>query len=79
MELLLDQSLAMFREIGSQQGAPEVLETMAGVAAARADPARAGELVKQADAIRTAIGAPRPVAWQKQLERWRLDLSAETS
>jgi hypothetical protein len=55
--------------MGHKQGMAENLEGLAAVAAAQAQPERAARLFGAAEALRTAVGAPRPHAERAEHER----------
>jgi hypothetical protein len=55
---LLQESLALQRELGDKEGLAECLERLAGVASVRAQPTRAARLFGAVEALRDALGAP---------------------
>ena len=60
-EGLLEEALALDRELGSWSYGAFCLESFAGLAGARGQEARAARLWGAAEAVRTNIGAPRPL------------------
>ena len=60
-EGLLEEALALDRELGSWSYGAFCLESFAGLAGARGQEARAARLWGAAEAVRNSIGAPRPL------------------
>jgi len=58
--VLYQESLALWSRWGARRGIAGCLEGIAGLALARGKPADAARLYAAADALREAIGAPRP-------------------
>jgi hypothetical protein len=59
---LYHQSLLLYHELSERSGTVWCLEGLAGVAAAQRQPAWAGQLFGMAQALREAIGMPRPLS-----------------
>jgi hypothetical protein len=57
---LLEESLAINRELGDKWGIAQNLERLAALAVAQAQPARAARPFGTAEALREALGAPLP-------------------
>ena len=57
------------REVGDRRGIAFILEGLAALAAAEAQPARAICLASAATTLRQIIGAAAPPAWRTDLER----------
>jgi hypothetical protein len=55
---LLEESLAIFRELGDKEGIAQNLEGLAALAVARAQLVRAARLFGAAEGLREAMGAP---------------------
>jgi hypothetical protein len=66
---LLEESLAIFRTQGKKGGIGRVLERLAAVAVAQAEPERAARLFGSAEGLREAMGAPLPPAERAEHER----------
>jgi hypothetical protein len=66
---LLDESLAINRDLGDQTAIAYLIEDYAGLAAAEDQPERALQLAGFAAALREAIGAPLPPAEQSRVDR----------
>jgi predicted ATPase len=66
---LLEESLAICRELGIKEGGAKNLEGLAVVAVAQAQPERAARLFGVAEGLREAIGAPLPPAERAEHER----------
>jgi tetratricopeptide (TPR) repeat protein len=67
---LLDKSLALFRELGGAKlGMVLGMQGLAVVACAQEQPERAAQLFGAAQALREAIGVPRPPADQARYDR----------
>jgi hypothetical protein len=55
----IGETVALFRELGEKLGSAQGLERLGGIAASAA-PQRAARLLGAAEALREALGAPRP-------------------
>jgi non-specific serine/threonine protein kinase len=66
---LLDESLALFREVADKRAMTRGMEQLATVACAQGEPERAARLFGAAQALREAVGAPRPPADQVWYDR----------
>ncbi len=66
---LLDESLAINRELGDQTAIAYLIEDYGGLAAAEGKPKKALQLAGFADALRASIGAPLPPAEQARVDR----------
>lgn len=63
---LLEESLAVCRELGDKRGMATNMETLACVAFGLQQPMWAVQLLGSADALREAVGTPRPLADQPE-------------
>jgi len=68
--LLLEESLALRRDVSNKRFLAGTLEGLAGVAAAQGQATRALRLAGAAAALRTATGRPPTATEQARLERW---------
>ncbi len=66
---LLDESLALNRELGDQTAIAYLIEDYAGLAAAESRPEKALQLAGFAEALRESIGAPLPPSEQARVDR----------
>ncbi|MGH3863390.1 ATP-binding protein, partial [Actinokineospora sp.] len=66
---MLTASLTLHRDLGDRWRQASVLEALAAVAGDSGDPAHALRLLRQADEIRTAIGAPIPLVERRRPTR----------
>jgi non-specific serine/threonine protein kinase len=81
-EGLLKEALALDRELGSWSYGAYCLESFAGLAGTRGQVARAARLWGAAEALRTDIGAPRPLddtrlLYERSMAATRSQLGAE--
>jgi non-specific serine/threonine protein kinase len=67
--LLLQQSLALFRDAGDRRCTALAIDELAAVACADERPERAAQLFSAGQALREAVGAPRPPAEQARYDR----------
>jgi predicted ATPase/DNA-binding SARP family transcriptional activator len=76
---LLEQSLAVHRELGDRWRTASVLEALAAIACERSEWARAARLLDEAAVLRIALNSPVPPCERPLLRRTQAALSAATA